>query len=428
MDIEVYGHEAIQSAITHQLSTTHVHHAWFFSGSPGIGKLETALWFAQKYFCEYQHGCGKCPACVQVAHSNHPGLLLFTSSDRLPTLRFFHEVLLQELSSTPEKVITQLRREIDALLVRHRQQLLEFCKREKVSYREGVVLSAEKLETVLHQVHLNYQKSFLKNHLEPVNSTTVPPWLISKAFLEDMRQIQNCLDRSVITRENLEKALNWIKHQAGRKKLLIIENIERIHPTVVGMFLKTLEDPPPDTHFILISEDTGNLNPEVTIPLLSRCLQFNFANLNEQINDILLSRFHIKTGFIHHEATFTQFLSRYLQANSLKNATKGGSGAFELLFKPTHAIHTHIKKDFNCENFVNLLYSELEEYALPKPAESKTGKIKLSANKALTLLKFLEDTYPLTHRNNYNTAYFVLELAELTKKLLKPKNPKKSTF
>ncbi|MGX7030064.1 DNA polymerase III subunit delta' [Vagococcus zengguangii] len=52
-------------------------HAYLFEGGTGTGKLETAIWLAQCYFCEEATlACGHCSDCLRIEEGNHPDVHL----------------------------------------------------------------------------------------------------------------------------------------------------------------------------------------------------------------------------------------------------------------------------------------------------------------------------------------------------------------
>jgi DNA polymerase III subunit delta' len=61
-------------------------------------------------------------------------------------------------------------------------------------------------------------------------------------------------------------------HLAGAR-VVLIQPAERLHPSAASALLKTLEEPPPRTHFILVSDHPAQLLATVT----SRCVRLNFS-------------------------------------------------------------------------------------------------------------------------------------------------------
>ncbi|MGX6961602.1 DNA polymerase III subunit delta' [Vagococcus xieshaowenii] len=52
-------------------------HAYLFDGGAGTGKLDTATWLAQCYFCDNEPlACGNCMNCLRIEEGNHPDVHL----------------------------------------------------------------------------------------------------------------------------------------------------------------------------------------------------------------------------------------------------------------------------------------------------------------------------------------------------------------
>lgn len=64
----------------------------------------------------------------------------------------------------------------------------------------------------------------------------------------------------------------------GEKKLVVVEGLENALSAAVNAFLKTLEEPPKDTYFILISSNIGR----ILATILSRVRKFKFEDLSTE--------------------------------------------------------------------------------------------------------------------------------------------------
>jgi DNA polymerase-3 subunit delta' len=67
----------------------------------------------------------------------------------------------------------------------------------------------------------------------------------------------------------------YLKPFEGKKKVVIITEVENMHPSSANSLLKTLEEPPKDSHLILTTTDINRLLPTV----VSRCQQIRFAKI-----------------------------------------------------------------------------------------------------------------------------------------------------
>jgi len=88
--------------------------------------------------------------------------------------------------------------------------------------------------------------------------------------------------------DDLREILSRINHASDGRKVFIIHEVERMNREAANFFLKTLEEPPPRTTFILT---TNNL-PLLLPTLVSRCRVLNFGNVNPSaIEKMLVKKF-----------------------------------------------------------------------------------------------------------------------------------------
>jgi len=81
----------------------------------------------------------------------------------------------------------------------------------------------------------------------------------------------------------LNREVQWRPFE-GKCKVYILEKAEKLTAEAANSFLKTLEEPPADVLFILLSENKDTLLPTI----LSRCWVLPFSGLSEKaINEIL---------------------------------------------------------------------------------------------------------------------------------------------
>ncbi len=65
----------------------------------------------------------------------------------------------------------------------------------------------------------------------------------------------------------------------GKRKVVIIAEVENMHPASANSLLKTLEEPPPDSNLILTTTDMNRLLPTV----VSRCQQIRFGRIPSRL-------------------------------------------------------------------------------------------------------------------------------------------------
>lgn len=77
----------------------------------------------------------------------------------------------------------------------------------------------------------------------------------------------------------------------GNKKVYIFENFDTLTTSASNAFLKTLEEPPKDTHFILTVDSLNNLLPTI----ISRCQKIEFHHIStELIEKYLVDKLYIE--------------------------------------------------------------------------------------------------------------------------------------
>jgi DNA polymerase-3 subunit delta' len=89
----------------------------------------------------------------------------------------------------------------------------------------------------------------------------------------------------------------------GRKKILIVDEAERMNDASANAFLKTLEEPPGDSLIILVSSMPQSLLPTIR----SRCQEIKFQPLPRKTLAAVLKA---KQGLSDHDARFLAALSR----------------------------------------------------------------------------------------------------------------------
>ena len=77
---------------------------------------------------------------------------------------------------------------------------------------------------------------------------------------------------------SLQKKLALKSYEGGRR-IILITNADRMNPSTANALLKTLEEPPSDTVFLLTSNAPSSLLPTV----ISRCQALRFAPLSHEV-------------------------------------------------------------------------------------------------------------------------------------------------
>jgi DNA polymerase-3 subunit delta' len=92
-------------------------------------------------------------------------------------------------------------------------------------------------------------------------------------------------------REMIEKEHAAAYQSSG--KVFILEDVERMQPAAANALLKTLEEPTPDTTFILLCSSTQ----EILLTILSRCTILHFHPIAEELIVAFLNKKQLPTHF-----------------------------------------------------------------------------------------------------------------------------------
>lgn len=135
---------------------------------------------------------------------------------------------------------------------------------------------------------VNYAKAI--NCLNPADFDSCDKCLscqkIDSGIHPDIHIIEPVNDEIIINSiRRLEEILS-LKPFEGRKKIIIIDDSDRMNPNAANAFLKTLEEPPDNSIIILISSNEDAL-PDT---IISRCLRVGFSPLpSEYCKKIILA-------------------------------------------------------------------------------------------------------------------------------------------
>jgi DNA polymerase-3 subunit delta' len=116
--------------------------------------------------------------------------------------------------------------------------------------------------------------------------------LISQDKHPDIRTIEPTKRSSTIGVEQVEELLPfaYMKPVKGKIKVFILSEADRLGVQAANKLLKTLEEPPPATVFVLVTERPESVLPTVT----SRCQPVKFGKLRtESVARILETRFGV---------------------------------------------------------------------------------------------------------------------------------------
>lgn len=79
---EIYGHDKVKSVLQKAATEKRIGHAYIFEGQKGVGRMISALTFAQLLVCDdTENGipCGKCKNCSMADSLSHPDIRVITN-------------------------------------------------------------------------------------------------------------------------------------------------------------------------------------------------------------------------------------------------------------------------------------------------------------------------------------------------------------
>lgn len=275
---KIFGQKVPLQIIYNAIKKDRLPQVLFFHGEDGSGKFESALNVAKTIHCESSEDgfCDRCRACVRITLFTHPALTVLSTDDRLPNLRFYQRVLAEKASSQPARIRYYLAGELGNILNRHKEGFLEVIEHEKKSFSEGMKVKASDLEEAV-----SWAYEFLERFKQGSDPDAVEWDAVDLRF----RMLQNSLDRSAITKKAVSRIQEKLSYAQSDTRIVILQNIHRIHAQTSAALLKTLEEPPPDTIFILLAPHLSLLPGEVIAPISSRSFMLRFAPLSPALRE-----------------------------------------------------------------------------------------------------------------------------------------------
>lgn len=238
--------------------------AILFYGEPYSGKLSTALELARVISCEEGPGewnCS-CSSCKKHRLLAHPSLLLLGS-------RYFTE----EIAASADVLRRTAKESTRFLYYRAVKKLLKRFDSLLWDDNDPVVKKAQNsvsaLEETLEEVRPGRKELPSGRELEKTLSDI-------QGYAE---KAAAALPRDNIPIDQIRKATFWV-HTTGisKRKIVILENAERMMEGSRNALLKVLEEPPPGVVFILITTRKSGLIPTI----LSRVRPYHFKERTEE--------------------------------------------------------------------------------------------------------------------------------------------------
>ncbi len=277
----IIGQEAVVEELIRDIHSRALPQALLFHGSPLSGKLTTALELARVLQClkgTAEWSCD-CQACSENRLLEHPYLLLLGPGNFVDEIRAATAALLRTRQLPARfllvRAVRKLTRRFDPVLWEGMAKLLA-----------PFLGQLQDLEDALARVM-------------PMSELPDPADLekITNSIVELAAKIRGKIRSDTIPIHQIRKVSFWA-HTTSQKsrKVIILQNSDRMLDASRNALLKILEEPPADTYFILITSRKESIIPTVK----SRLRQIQFADRTPEVSDEILKRiFRETTGTYH---------------------------------------------------------------------------------------------------------------------------------
>ncbi len=264
-----------------------------FSGETASGKLTCALELARTLSClegSAEWTCS-CSSCEKHRILLHPDLLLAGAKDCLPEIKSAAQAYLRSRKAASRFLFI---RSIRKLVLRFDASMYQGDEA-----RYGKALSS--LESLSEGLEEFEQLSASGESGEPATEKKV------SALVAEAEKLETAAMYESIPVSMIRRISSW-SHLApyGKKKVVIIEQADRMQDSARNAFLKILEEPPRDVVFILTTSRRGAILPTI----LSRVRTYGFISRPLDVQQSVITRvFHDDP---EEGETLDRYFSRFL--------------------------------------------------------------------------------------------------------------------
>jgi DNA polymerase III subunit gamma/tau len=246
-----------------------------FSGPVASGKLTAALELARVLSCgegsaRWTCACGSCSRHKELTH---PDVLVLGSRDCALEIRAARDAFLRKGSSATRYLFI---RSVRKLMLRFGEPLQD----------QGDA-KAGKMAPILSELEERLEE------LAPFRPLPEDPAALAKladAIVAAAEKLEDDFLPDSIPVQQVRNAAAWVRlSPSGKKKVLIVENADRMQEGARNAFLKVLEEPPDNAVFVLTTTRRGAVMPTI----LSRVRTYAFVDRAEPAQKEVISRvFH----------------------------------------------------------------------------------------------------------------------------------------
>lgn len=246
-----------------------------FSGQTASGKLTAALELARILSCHEGTALWTCTcsSCLRHKQLSHPDLLVMGPRDCILEIRAAAAAFLKTRAVAPRYLFI---RSIRKLILRFSPVLWD----QDDSRFSKIVPYLSEIDEKLEELDPS----------RPLVEDGVALEKLVTSLVDTAEKLENEFLYDSIPVNQVRNASSWARlSPGGKKKVLIVENADRMQESARNAFLKVLEEPPADVVFILTTARRGAIMPTI----LSRVRTYAFVDRSPADQESVISRvFH----------------------------------------------------------------------------------------------------------------------------------------
>jgi DNA polymerase-3 subunit gamma/tau len=275
-------YQNVAELLSNDIKTSSLPQSILLSGPASSGKLTCALEIARVLSCQVKgESRGSwtctCPSCLKHKALVSSDLLLAGPRDCTLEIEAATDTFLQAVYKNASYINATRYlhvRSVRKLTSRFSQVLWE--EDDKISKIAAIISDIDEMLEELDPLHPLLEQDKLEK--------------LCDSLLAQCHKLENGFMYDSLPVSQIRKASNWARYTLPEgKKVLILENADRMQESVRNALLKILEEPPTDTVFILTTTRRGAVMPTI----LSRARSYNFVSrTEEQQKEVIKRVFH----------------------------------------------------------------------------------------------------------------------------------------
>ena len=273
----IIGHADITDQIKKEIDEGKFPRSSVFTGPEYSGKQTLALETARILTCRNkgEWNC-MCEPCRLQRHLLHPSTILFGYDNFLPEIIVSREIMIKNRGEQFSRFL--FLRSVRKLVKRFDPVFTD----ESDSKIKKVISYIRDLEEIIKLFHPDEDLDFIEIEKK------------SSDVLETCKKVLKEVNISGISVDQIRRINYWV-HTSGYddKKVIIIENSEKMNDSARNAILKVLEEPPEGVYFIFLTSRYGEIIP--TIKSRLRKYKLKDRNLSES-RDVIEKIFRDKPG------------------------------------------------------------------------------------------------------------------------------------